>query len=88
MERRLTLLSHGRSTGFILEGFPNNSEEVEYMMQRQLFPDLVVVMKVDLSQVQKRLLPVYLKKWQVQHDEQKKEQRILNELCKKNRVSQ
>lgn len=81
-------MSHGRSTGFILEGFPNNSEEIEYMMQQQLFPDLVVVMEVEVSDVQKRLLPVYLSKWQVQHEQREKQRSILHELHKKNRVSQ
>ncbi|XP_029705285.1 adenylate kinase 9-like isoform X1 [Takifugu rubripes] len=74
-----------RSTGFILEGFPNNSEELEYMIQQQLFPDLVVVMEVDVSDVQMRLLPLYLSKWQVQHEQREKQRSILRELHKKNR---
>lgn len=82
------MLSRGRSTGFILEGFPQNTEEVEYMMERQLLPDVVVVMEVELSQVQKRLLPLYLKKWQVQHDQLEIQRSILYNLRKKNRVSQ
>lgn len=82
------MLSRGRSTGFILEGFPQNTEEVEYMMKRQLLPDVVVVMEVELSQVQKRLLPLYLKKWQVLHDQLKNQRSILYNLRKKNRVSQ
>lgn len=82
------MLSHGRSTGFILEGFPQNTEEVEYMMERQLLPDVVVVMEVELSQVQKRLLPLYLKKWEVQHDQLEIQRSILYNLRKKNRVSQ
>lgn len=82
------MLSRGRSTGFILEGFPQNTEEVEYMMERQLLPDVAVVMEVELSQVQKRLLPLYLKKWQVQHDQLEIQRSILYNLRKKNRVSQ
>lgn len=82
------MLSRGRSTGFILEGFPQNTEEVEYMMKRQLLPDVVVVMEVELSQVQKRLLPLYLKKWQVLHDQLNNQRSILYNLRKKNRVSQ
>lgn len=81
------MLSHGRSTGFILEGFPHNTEEVEYMMERQLLPDIVVVMEAELSQVEKRLLPLYQKKWQVQHDQLEKRRSILYKLRKKNRVS-
>lgn len=82
------MLSHGRSTGFILEGFPKNTEEVKYIMERQLLPDVVVVMEVELSQVQKRLLPLFLKKWQVQQEQLLKQRRILYNLRKKNRVSQ
>ncbi|TWW68860.1 Adenylate kinase 9 [Takifugu flavidus] len=70
---------------FYLEGFPNNSEELEYMIQQQLFPDLVVVMEVDVSDVQMRLLPLYLSKWQVQHEQREKQRSILRELHKKNR---
>lgn len=58
------------------------------MMKRQLLPDVVVVMEVELSQVQKRLLPLYLKKWQVLHDQLKNQRSILYNLRKKNRVSQ
>lgn len=81
------MLSHGRSTGFILEGFPYNTEEVEYMIERQLLPDVVVVMEAELSQVEKRLLPLYQKKWQVQHDQLEKRRSVLYKLRKKNRVS-
>lgn len=86
--KTLPMLAHGRSTGFILEGFPNNSEELEYMIQQQLFPDLVVVMEVDVSDVQMRLLPLYLSKWQVQHEQRVKQRSILQEQHKKNRVRQ
>lgn len=82
------MLSHGRSTGFILEGFPQNTEEVEYMMERQLLPDVVVVMEVELSQVQNRLLPLHLEKWQALHNQLKQQQSILYNLREKNRVSQ
>ncbi|TNM94702.1 hypothetical protein fugu_017461 [Takifugu bimaculatus] len=55
------------------------------MIQQQLFPDLVVVMEVDVSDVQMRLLPLYLSKWQVQHEQREKQRSILRELHKKNR---
>lgn len=58
------------------------------MSQQQLFPDLVVVMEVDVSDVQMRLLPLYLSKWQVQHEEREKQRSILQEQHKKNRVRQ
>ncbi|KAI3363735.1 hypothetical protein L3Q82_001351 [Scortum barcoo] len=73
------------STGFILEGFPHNSDEVQYMLQRQLFPDVVVIMTVDVSDVQKRLLPTYLKKWRERQSQRAAQMNILRDLRKKNR---
>ncbi|XP_034018068.1 adenylate kinase 9 [Thalassophryne amazonica] len=51
------------SAGFVLEGFPGNSEELLYMVEHQLFPDIVVVMEVEVADIVKRLLPSYLEKW-------------------------
>lgn len=65
--------SFDRSTGFILEGFPSNPDEVEYLLQQQLFPDLVLIMEANIVEVQKRLLPFYLddwRKWQRHLEEQ------------------
>lgn len=76
-----------RSTGFILEGFPHTPDEVQYMLQRQLFPDLVVIMAVEVSDVQERLLPTYLKKWQEKRDLFKTQLTLLRDLRKKNWVS-
>ncbi|XP_034999516.2 adenylate kinase 9 [Hippoglossus stenolepis] len=73
------------STGFILEGFPHHSEEVQYMLDRQLFPDVVVTMEVDVTDVQKRLLPTYLEKWRERHDHREAQLNILHDLRKKNR---
>lgn len=75
-----------RSTGFILEGFPYDLEQVGYMLERQLFPDVVVVLEVEVTDVQKRLLPTYLGKWrdlQSKHEEQLK---LLRHLRQINRV--
>lgn len=75
-----------RSTGFILEGFPSNTDEVEYLVQEQLFPDLVLIMEANIMEVQKRLLPSYLdewRKWQRHLEEQINE---LRQLRQKNRV--
>ncbi|XP_041832401.1 adenylate kinase 9 isoform X1 [Melanotaenia boesemani] len=73
------------STGFILEGFPHDAEEIQYMVQKQLFPDVIVVMDVDVTDVQKRLLPTYLKKWHALQDKQKAQLKLLQDLRKKNR---
>ncbi|XP_065820230.1 adenylate kinase 9 [Labrus bergylta] len=75
-----------RSTGFILEGFPRNPEEVQYMVQQQLFPDVVVVMAVDVSDVQKRLLPTYLNKWRDRCRRNEAQLVLLRDLRAKNRA--
>nr|XP_046228264.1 adenylate kinase 9 [Scatophagus argus] len=72
------------STGFILEGFPHNPEEVQYMLQRQLFPDLVVIMAVELSDVQKRLLPTYLDNWRERRRHHEAQLTLLRDLRRKN----
>ncbi len=84
----LTYSTFYRSTGFILEGFPHNPDEVQYMLQRQLFPDVVVIMTVDVSDVQKRLLPTYLENWRARRSRREAQLNLLRDLRKKNRVSQ
>lgn len=76
-----------RSTGFILEGFPHTPNDVHCMLQQHLFPDLVVIMAAEVSEVQKRLLPTYLKEWQEKHDLREAQLTLLRDLRKKNRVS-
>ncbi|XP_034436680.1 adenylate kinase 9-like [Hippoglossus hippoglossus] len=71
------------STGFILEGFPHHSEEVQYMLDGQLFPDVVVTMEVNVTDVQKRLLPTYLEKWRKRRDHRVAQMNILQDLRKK-----
>ncbi|KAM6915133.1 LOW QUALITY PROTEIN: adenylate kinase 9 [Xenentodon cancila] len=77
-----------RSTGFILEGFPCDSEEVQYMVQRQLFPDIVVVMELDVTDVQKRLLPTCLGKWRELRNYREAQLKLLCDLRRKNRERQ
>ncbi|XP_038592648.1 adenylate kinase 9 isoform X2 [Micropterus salmoides] len=74
-----------KSTGFILEGFPHNHNEVQYMLQGHLFPDVVVFMSVDVSDVQKRLLPTYLENWRERCNQREAQLNILRDLRKKNR---
>ncbi|KAM4529308.1 adenylate kinase 9 [Fundulus diaphanus] len=74
-----------KSTGFILEDFPHDPEQVEYMLERQLFPDVVVVLEVEVADVQKRLLPTYLKKWRDLHTKHEEQVKLLRHLRKTNR---
>lgn len=56
------------------------------MLEQQLFPDLVVIMEANISEVQKRLLPGYLKWWHEWQNHLEEQIAILRELQKKNRV--
>ncbi|XP_075872948.1 adenylate kinase 9 isoform X2 [Nelusetta ayraudi] len=74
-----------RSTGFILEGFPSNTDEVEYLLQQQLFPDLVLIMEANIMEVQKRLLPSYLDQWRKWQRHLEEQITMLRQLRLKNR---
>ncbi|XP_014868866.1 PREDICTED: adenylate kinase 9 isoform X1 [Poecilia mexicana] len=74
-----------KSVGFILEGFPHDPEQVEFMLERQLFPDLVVVMEVEATDVQRRLLPGYLEKWRMLYHKHEEQIKLLQHLRQKNR---
>lgn len=53
------------SRGFVLEGFPRTTEEATYMMQRNLFPDFIILLNAEAADLVPRLLPVRLAKWKV-----------------------
>ncbi|XP_024863203.1 adenylate kinase 9 isoform X2 [Kryptolebias marmoratus] len=72
------------STGFILEGFPHHPEQVQYLLDRQLFPDVVIVIEVGVTNVQKRLLPTYLGKWRELCNKRDQQLKLLRDLRKKN----
>ncbi|XP_028858272.1 adenylate kinase 9 isoform X2 [Denticeps clupeoides] len=72
-----------RSTGFILEGFPQNQEEVQFMVERYLYPDAAVVMTLDVGDIMGRTLPFHLQRWRERHDRRKDTQLRVKELrCK------
>ncbi|CAG5928032.1 unnamed protein product [Menidia menidia] len=77
-----------RSTGFILEGFPHTPEDVQYISEQQLFPDVVIFLEVDALNVQKRLLPTYLEKWREFQNNRKEKLELLSNLRKKKREEQ
>lgn len=52
-----------KSRGFVLDGFPNNEAQAQYMIQRGLYPDAVVILRVDDETVTKRLLGPRLTSW-------------------------
>lgn len=54
-----------RSRGFILEGFPRTTEDVEYLQNGDLYFDFAIAMNADVDDVVPRLLPGRLAKWKV-----------------------
>nr|XP_055042295.1 adenylate kinase 9 isoform X3 [Misgurnus anguillicaudatus] len=62
-----------KSTGFILEGFPQNQEEVSFMVDHHLFPDKVVVMSVEVADLVRRLLPGRLMCWRERRDRRREQ---------------
>ncbi|CAL8315928.1 unnamed protein product [Lota lota] len=72
-----------RSTGFILEGFPQSPEEVSYMVQQQLFPDLAVVMAADVSHVVKHLLPPRLQAWRERRERRRAQMQLASDRRRK-----
>ncbi|KAM5165186.1 adenylate kinase 9 [Mantella aurantiaca] len=77
-----------RSTGFILDGFPSNVDEVQYIGDRGFFPDIAVFLEADESDVCDRLLPPRLSKWQERRRRKDDRKQKLREMKKKIRDEQ
>lgn len=52
-----------KSRGFVLDGFPNNEAQAQYMIQRGLYPDAVIILRVDDETVVKRLIGPRFQSW-------------------------
>ncbi|XP_053340029.1 adenylate kinase 9-like [Clarias gariepinus] len=69
-----------KSTGFILEGFPQNSEDLSFLAEHHLYPDTTLVMSVEVSEVIKRLLPPRLDRWKERCTRRREQMVLLKEL--------
>lgn len=69
-----------------MEGFPQNPEDVSFMVERRLFPDAAVVMTVDVRDVVRRLLPPRLASWRERRDRRREQLRQVRDLRHKLRV--
>ncbi|KAI4890937.1 hypothetical protein NFI96_033193 [Prochilodus magdalenae] len=72
-----------KSTGFILEGFPQNPEEVSFLAEHHLYPDAVVVMTLEVTEVVRRLLPPQLVRWRERCDRKNEQKQLLKQLRSK-----
>ncbi|XP_069830926.1 adenylate kinase 9 [Dendropsophus ebraccatus] len=76
------------SAGFVLDGFPSTIEEVQYIGDRGLFPDIAVFLEADESDICNRLLPPRLAKWQERQKRKEKQKQKLKDMKKKIRDEQ
>ncbi|XP_043531266.1 adenylate kinase 9 [Chiloscyllium plagiosum] len=72
-----------KSTGFVLDGFPTTSEEVQYLIKNSLFPDASIFIKVEESNVIDWILPSKLEKWREKRRQKLKRKNKIKELKKK-----
>ena len=80
---------HFRSTGFILEGFPRNTEEARFLADSGFYPDCVINMATEEDDVVSRLMPPLLKKWKEKRDKKlaKKQKQLDIKMKKRVRIS-
>ncbi|VDK76840.1 unnamed protein product [Dibothriocephalus latus] len=74
------------SIGIILEGFPRNGEDVTYMQESNLFPDLCIAFTAEAEEIVPRLLPERLVKWKIKQARIEANKRIEIEWKKAKRV--
>jgi adenylate/nucleoside-diphosphate kinase len=67
-----------KSRGFVLDGFPNNDSHAQYLVERGLLPDAVIILKLEDEDVIKRLLPARFKAWKdkMNAKKERKKQRV------------
>ena len=75
-----------RSTGFVLEGFPRTTDEAEFMQEAGLFPDAAIILIVENTDVEARLLPPKLDKWRQKRDRKLERRQKAKERKQKKRV--
>ncbi|KAG8444676.1 hypothetical protein GDO86_009735 [Hymenochirus boettgeri] len=77
-----------RSNGFILDGFPNTAEEVQFIEEGGFFPDIAVLLEVEESIICDRLVPPLLEKWKERRQRKQKRKQKIQEFKKKIRDDQ
>uniref|UniRef100_A0A8C5WHZ4 Adenylate kinase 9 n=1 Tax=Leptobrachium leishanense TaxID=445787 RepID=A0A8C5WHZ4_9ANUR len=77
-----------RSTGFILDGFPSTVDEIQYVGESGLFPDIAVFLEVEENDVCDRLLPPRMEKWRESRRKKEDRKRKIKEVKQKLRDEQ
>ncbi|XP_063773183.1 adenylate kinase 9 isoform X2 [Pseudophryne corroboree] len=76
------------SLGFVLDGFPNTVEEVQYIGECGFFPDIAVLLEAEESDICDRLLPPRLAKWQERKRKKEEREQKLRDMKKSVRDKQ
>ncbi|XP_070589434.1 adenylate kinase 9 isoform X2 [Erythrolamprus reginae] len=77
-----------RSTGFILDGFPRIGDEVLYLGERSLFPDIVVCLEAEEDDISDRLLMKQVQKWKDKRNKKLEKKQQIKETKAKVREEQ
>ena len=76
-----------KSRGFILDGFPNNDNESQYLVEKGFFPDAIIILNVNEDAITKRTFQARLDRWRSKMAE-RKEKKKLKLLKKKEKLAQ
>ncbi|KAL7987849.1 hypothetical protein Chor_006768 [Crotalus horridus] len=77
-----------RPTGFILDGFPRTGEEVQYLAERSLFPDIVVCLEAEEDDISDRLFTKQIIKWKEKRTKKLEKKQQIKEVKAKVREEQ
>ncbi|XP_032071185.1 adenylate kinase 9 [Thamnophis elegans] len=76
------------STGFILDGFPRIVEEVQYLAEHSLLPDIIVSFEAEEEDISDRLLMKQVLKWKEKQTKKMEKKQQIKEMKAKVRVKQ
>lgn len=68
-----------KETGFVLDGFPRTVEDVQFMCENYLIPDIVIELSLDEEEAHSRVFKKWIDEWQKDIDERKEIKRRENE---------
>nr|XP_030738705.1 adenylate kinase 9 [Globicephala melas] len=69
-----------RSTGFVLDGFPQYPDEVQFLGKYGFFPDAAVFIQIDHQDVSDRLLPTQIGKWKMKQKKKLERKKLIKEM--------
>ncbi len=69
-----------------MDGFPTNESQAQYLIDKCLFPDAIIILKLDDEQIIKRLLPPRLEAWETKMKAKKERRRLKAEKKKEKLV--